>query len=452
MELRRIVAWSASLLFFASAAHAQMSETERKAAARAAYQEGVQLQDQGKAGEALGRFEAAQKLFDAPTHQLHIAETQALTGKLVEASETYETLIRRPLGANPPDAFVQAQQQAQAEVVPLRARIPTLRVTVKPEPAQLQNLQVSVNGAPMPNELLGIARPVNPGTYRLTATASGYATPAPVEMTVKEKDAQATELVLRAGAPPVVVAAPVPPPYTAGAAGQGPPPPGGAPAESAPAKPKPPGPTSSGLLFGVRGGVFVPGGSLEQGQRLGDFASAGGGFGLDVAARLARILLMGGTFEWASLGRPDNLGGSAPTGATIEATTTTTYLGLLVGIVPNIDKVSFIGDLGLGYRTLSQSRTITLPVGLPTGTTVAGTSQDSYSGVELALGAGVSIPAGPIRIVPKAAVNFGSFSNRECGTPTTTCVATGNISDGAGHTIFYVGVAAYYSLNFGKKP
>ena len=39
------------------------------------------------AGEALRRFEAAQSLFDAPTHLLHIAECQALTGKLVEAQE-----------------------------------------------------------------------------------------------------------------------------------------------------------------------------------------------------------------------------------------------------------------------------------------------------------------------------------------------------------------------------
>src|SRR5690606_21913284 len=121
--------------------------TERKATARAAYQEGIQLQDAGKHAEALARFEAAQALFDAPTHQLHIAETQALTGKLVEASETYETLIRRQLPPGSPEAFVQAQQQAQAELGPLRQRIPTMRLSVTPPPAELRDLEVMVNGS-----------------------------------------------------------------------------------------------------------------------------------------------------------------------------------------------------------------------------------------------------------------------------------------------------------------
>src|SRR5262245_26437920 len=119
-------------------ARAQMSEGERKAAARAAYAEGVDLQDnKGKPAEALTRFEAAQKLFDAPTHLRHSAECQVLTGKLVEASETYETLSRKTLPAGSPDAFVQAQDQGKAELASLRPRIPTLRVLVKPEPQKL---------------------------------------------------------------------------------------------------------------------------------------------------------------------------------------------------------------------------------------------------------------------------------------------------------------------------
>src|SRR5437879_7764852 len=100
-------------LLSSTGARAQMSDTEKKAAARAAYQEGVKFQDEGKAAEALARFESAEKLFDAPTHLLHIAECQALTGRLVESSETYETLARKTLPPGAPDAFVQAQQQGQ---------------------------------------------------------------------------------------------------------------------------------------------------------------------------------------------------------------------------------------------------------------------------------------------------------------------------------------------------
>src|SRR4051812_13661140 len=170
MRLRVTCALFAYLAFTAALANAQMSEGEKKAAARAAYIEGVALQDKGNPAEALARFEAAQKLFDAPTHLLHIAECQVLTGRLVDASETYETLTRRSLGRDAPDAFVQAQEQGKAELAQLRQRIPMMRVTVQPDARSLTNLQISVNNKQMPTELVGITRPVNPGPYRITAS------------------------------------------------------------------------------------------------------------------------------------------------------------------------------------------------------------------------------------------------------------------------------------------
>jgi hypothetical protein len=173
---------------------AGMSESERKAAARAAYQEGVALQEKGDCPQALSRFEAAQKLYDAATHQLRIAECQAATGKLVEAQETYETLVHRNL-AGAPDPFRQAQDTAKKELPTLQPRIPTLRVQVTPAPTSLRDLAVQLNGARMPIELVGIARPVNPGTYKVTATASGYKS-APVDVTLGEGDAKSVDIKL----------------------------------------------------------------------------------------------------------------------------------------------------------------------------------------------------------------------------------------------------------------
>jgi len=286
-----------ALLFTTSRARAQMSDTEKKAAARAAYQEGVKLQDGGKAGEALGRFESAQKLFDAPTHLLHIAECQALTGRLVESSETYETLARRTLPPGSPDVFVQAQQQGQAELVALRPRIPTLRITTRPGPQQLTNLSINVNGVAMPVELVGIARPLNPGTYRFTAQAAGYATAQYVDVPLGEKEQKSQEIVLvasAASAPPVVV---VPPPSP----GQPP-----APYTAEPSKvPKKNliASTSTGFLFGIRGGGSVPGGDRKKGASISDVGTAGGAFGIDAYVRLVKMLLLGATFEYTALAR-----------------------------------------------------------------------------------------------------------------------------------------------------
>ncbi len=173
-----------------------MSESERKAAARAAYIEGMQLQEKGNAAEALSRFEAAQKLFDAPTHLLRIGQTQATTGRLVEAQETYESLTRRELPAGSPDAFRDAQDAGRKELEKLKTRIPTLRILVQPAPSSLKNLVVQVDGRAVPNELVGIARPVNPGSYRITASAAGYRAAGPTTVDVKEGKSESVELRL----------------------------------------------------------------------------------------------------------------------------------------------------------------------------------------------------------------------------------------------------------------
>lgn len=423
-------AWLGALVWTTTLANAQMSDGEKKAAARAAFMEGVALQDQGDAEEALSRFEAAQALFDAPTHLLHIAECQALLGKLVEASETYETLARKPLDKTAPTVFVQAQEQGKAELVQLRSRIPTLRVTVKPEPASLRDLQIVVNDKLMPVELLEIARPVNPGHYTLSATAAGWATQAPIELDVQEKEARDVELTMHEGA--------------SGA--------GGSVKDAPPLYEKndkhvrPTGPSQNGLLLGIRPALFVPLGNVTKDLKFRDYAKAGAGVGLDVIGRVARFVLIGGTLEYASLGSPDN--SSLPAGSKAEIGTDTFYVGILAGIMPNVDRVTFVADAGLGMRILSRSLTLTTPTG------ESGKADETYSGLELALAAGVSVPVGPLRLVPKAGFSFGRFTDRECGVNTTTtltgCIARNDI-DASSHVVLSLALGLYYHLDLGKK-
>ena len=173
-----------------------MSDSERKASARAAYQEGMDLQAQKSWPEALARFQYAQRLFDAPTHLLHIAQCLAVTGKLVEAQETYETLTHHELAPDAPAPFREAVETGKGELNELQPRIPTLRIEVKPSPSTLRNLTLSLNGRPVSNEVIGIARPVNPGAYRITATAWGIPPAKEVSVTLAEKDARTIEVKL----------------------------------------------------------------------------------------------------------------------------------------------------------------------------------------------------------------------------------------------------------------
>ena len=172
-----------------------MSESERKAIARAAYQEGLGLQEGGKCAEAVSKFEAAQKFFPAPTHTLHLAQCQAATEKLVEAAENYESLSRTQVTKDMPDAFKQAIRDAKKEGPAVRKRVPSLRITVTPAPSTLTGLTVKLNGATFPVEVLGIARPIDPGKYKVVVTAAGYKE-ASSEVDVAESASRAVDLTL----------------------------------------------------------------------------------------------------------------------------------------------------------------------------------------------------------------------------------------------------------------
>jgi tetratricopeptide (TPR) repeat protein len=172
----------------------ELPEAERRSGARAAFQEGVALQDDGNCTEAIGRFQAAQRLYEAPTHLLHLAQCLTSTGKLLDAQEAYETLTRMKLDAHPPMAFVKAQDAARADLPALKARVPTLRLQTTPPAAGLDGLVILVNGTRMPNDLIGVARPLNPGPYKIQATAGALHATTDVEL--KERAAVSLDVHL----------------------------------------------------------------------------------------------------------------------------------------------------------------------------------------------------------------------------------------------------------------
>jgi hypothetical protein len=117
-------------------------------------------------------------------------------GKLVEAQESYETLTHRELPPGAPEPFREAVEIGKRELADLQPRIPTLRIEVRPAPATLRNLALSINGRPLPIEVIGIARPINPGTYQITASAWGSPPAKPVQVTLGERDARSVEVTL----------------------------------------------------------------------------------------------------------------------------------------------------------------------------------------------------------------------------------------------------------------
>jgi hypothetical protein len=435
-------------------AQAVVTDEERQAA-RNLYFEGVKLQDEGKFTDALDRFTRAQRIFSAPTHVLHMAECQAAIGKLVESAESYRALIKADLGKSPPPAFVQAQQQAVAELPAVEARIPTLKVDVLP--ANVQNAQMTVNGQPINAALIGVARPVNPGNHLVAVSAPGYAK-AEQQVAVAEKEKRVISLTLQPGG--VVYGAPTIPIYTVPAQGN----PQGAQGnpQQQPDRPpeyKPddtPKPSSAGLILGVEAGASVPAGELAkrnlvQPIKLSDRASPGFGFGLDGAFRVATKMLIGATWQFAGFGQSDAVRNDFGTGDNVTTSQFANYLGARVGFVSNPDATGFYGTLGVGYRWFTQKTTVTGGANIE--------RSDTYGGVDFELAMGVWIRAAQwLRLVPKVSASVGSFSENNCtGTSCSTALQSylgpGAIqSDNRGtHVFVFVGIGGYYNLDFGKK-
>jgi hypothetical protein len=188
---------------YAGPAHAQSDE--QRSAARAAATEGLQALSEGRYKDALDLCTRAESLMHAPTHVLLIARAQVKLGHLVEAQEAYIKVTRDALAPDAPHAFIDAQRSAAEEQAELAPRVPSLKVDV--EGATSEQTRVTLDGSPFAPALVGLAMPINPGTYTLAAKAPGLEA-SPVTVTVAEGAKQTVLLSLRGLAPVVAETAP----------------------------------------------------------------------------------------------------------------------------------------------------------------------------------------------------------------------------------------------------
>lgn len=176
-----------------------------RAGARAAAEVGADAFDKGEWARALEYFKKAESLFHAPPHVLYLARANEKLGQLVEAREAYLTLEREVLSAQAPQAFRDAQASAARERAALEPRIATLDVRL--EVVGEGEVRLLLNGKEMPAALVGVPRPVNPGSYELRVVSEGH------EDAVKrlELGEGARETVSMGRGAPLSAASPTPP-------------------------------------------------------------------------------------------------------------------------------------------------------------------------------------------------------------------------------------------------
>lgn len=192
-----------ALLFTAAVAHAQ-TDLER-ATARDAANSGRAAFESGQYEQAIDSFTRAESLVHAPPHLLFLARSQAKLGRLVAAHETYLKITREALKPNAPKAFNDAQSAAEQELPAVDARLPYVTVSLQGAPAD--GVTVQMDSISLPEAMIGIPLPADPGQH--TFKASGTATGDPVTVTLAEAAKQTVVLKVHSTGLPAAGAAPI---------------------------------------------------------------------------------------------------------------------------------------------------------------------------------------------------------------------------------------------------
>jgi hypothetical protein len=201
---------SLALASLTEVAQAEEVSADAKAAARELAAQGIAEANAGNCDSAIPKLERAERLYHAPTILTSLGECQVRVGRLVEGTENLKrvTLERLEPGASP--SFVEAKKKASALLDQTLPRIAKLTIVLKPE--GLTQVEVRINGVPIKSELLGIARPTDPGEHTVSVTAEGYQTSQAL-VTLDPAEAETLTLELTPKPPvaePVVQPAPEP--------------------------------------------------------------------------------------------------------------------------------------------------------------------------------------------------------------------------------------------------
>lgn len=147
---------------------AETEEDSRKANARSLANDASSAYRAGNFVAAYDGFNRAFQLVEVPMLGVWSARSLDELGRLVEASERYRDVLKLNLPASASESDREAVNTARAELEALLPRIPTLTVTLAN--ADLSEVQLTLDGKPMPAALVGIAQKLDPGEHVVLGT------------------------------------------------------------------------------------------------------------------------------------------------------------------------------------------------------------------------------------------------------------------------------------------
>lgn len=196
-------------------AEAQPVDAATKATARQLGEEGMRALDAGDCATASEKLWRAHDLVHVPTLAFYAGKCLEKLGRLVDAEEKYLEAMRDVVEPNAPDAVKAAQVDAERARDALLPRIPSVLISIRP---QALDALVTIDGKPMPPAMIGVKRPIDPGTHDAAVQRAGAVVHRP--FVVAEGQAVSVDIEL----PVVPYGYPYPyPPPRAGYAPYGPP-------------------------------------------------------------------------------------------------------------------------------------------------------------------------------------------------------------------------------------
>lgn len=145
------------------------SEADRATARALALEAHAALEKQDYA-TAADRFARADALVHAPTLVVDWASALQGLGRLVEAQEKYELVLREGIDSSAPKSWRRALEEAKKELDAIKPRLAWVTIVLK-EPAEAN---VKLNGQPVPPAAIGVKRATDPGISEITVEAAGY--------------------------------------------------------------------------------------------------------------------------------------------------------------------------------------------------------------------------------------------------------------------------------------
>lgn len=167
------IAWLilCSAVFHDSAAAQVAAEEEAPVVDQATklFQEGRALMSEGKYGAACAKLEESMKIKRGIGTLYNVADCYEKLGHTAKAWRHFREAASKAAASGDGERATAAQERADA----LEPMLMKLRIELSPGAQTITGLELSRDGSLVPREERGVAVPVDPGNYRVSATAPG---------------------------------------------------------------------------------------------------------------------------------------------------------------------------------------------------------------------------------------------------------------------------------------